>query len=392
MAKKQIRYATDATENFFEVRDPQNAHKTKIIVDFFKAYAVILLRKAPIINYVDPFAGRGFYDKCALEPSRVGPIPATPLEILTAIDTPQFAPRTVTWFNEGDPRHFEDLRAAILAHPTYPKLVHKPSITNNDVNERMTNFFATRVNEPTFMFVDPYGYRGLTRDLIAAVLKDWGCDVAFFFNYRRVNMAVGHGLFDEHLSAIFGEARLEQLRSELQSIDDPDDREDLILRNLRAALFEIGGRHFLKYRFRLWDGRTSHHLVFTSKIRRGFSTMKEKMSQHSWKDPVDEIPYFEFVPQPKTALTLFEPQVILPPRNWNFSVKALSNELSQRFRGRTVTLESLYAAYNDELPYELKHYRAALWILQDRGLATMTRADGKPPRRNQCPEDTSIRL
>jgi hypothetical protein len=84
--------------------------------------------------------------------------------------------------------------------------------------------------------------------------------------------------------------------------------------------------------------------------------------------------------------------VILPPRNWNFSVKALSNELSQRFRGRTVTLESLYAAHNDELPYELKHYRSALWILHDRGLATMTRADGKPPRRNQCPEDTSIRL
>ncbi|MBV8369770.1 MAG: three-Cys-motif partner protein TcmP [Candidatus Eremiobacteraeota bacterium] len=392
MPKKPIRYATEATENFFDVRDPQNAHKTRIVVDFFKAYAAILLRNAPLINYVDPFAGRGYYDRCAVEPSRTGPIPATPLEILSAIDTPQFAPRTVTWFNEGDPDHFRDLRAAIERHPAVPRLVHKPKVTNSDVNERITQFFANRVNEPTFMFVDPYGYRGLTRHLIAAVLKDWGCDVAFFFNYRRVNMAVGHGLFDQHLSAIFGEERLDQLREDLKSIEDPDDREDLILHNLREALLDVGGQYFLKYRFRTSEGSTSHHLIFTSKKRRGFLTMKEKMSQHSWKDPIDEISYFEFVPQPKRALTLFEPQVILPPRNWNYSVKSLANELSRCFRGRKVTLEYLYAGHNDDLPYDLKHYRAALWELSDRGLAKLTRADGRSPRRGQCPDGTTIQL
>jgi hypothetical protein len=31
--------------------------------------------------------------------------------------------------------------------------------------------------------LDPFGYVGLTRELMQAILKDWGCEIAFYFNY-----------------------------------------------------------------------------------------------------------------------------------------------------------------------------------------------------------------
>ncbi len=47
---------------------------------------------------------------------------------------------------------------------------------------------------PTFFFVDPWGYKGLSLRLINSVLKNWGCDCIFFFNYTRINMGLENEL------------------------------------------------------------------------------------------------------------------------------------------------------------------------------------------------------
>src|SRR5207248_10024637 len=43
-------------------------------------------------------------------------------------------------------------------------------------------------NGSTFLFVDPFGYKGLSLQLVNSVIKDWGCDCVFFFNYNRISM------------------------------------------------------------------------------------------------------------------------------------------------------------------------------------------------------------
>jgi len=59
---------------------------------------------------------------------------------------------------------------------------------------------------PTFFFVDPWGYKGLSLQLVNAVLKDWGCDCLFFFNYNRTSMGLPNELVEEHMNAWSGES------------------------------------------------------------------------------------------------------------------------------------------------------------------------------------------
>jgi three-Cys-motif partner protein len=50
--------------------------------------------------------------------------------------------------------------------------------------------FASRPIIPTFAFIDPYGYKGLSLGLVHAVLKDWACECLFFLNYNRINAGI----------------------------------------------------------------------------------------------------------------------------------------------------------------------------------------------------------
>jgi Protein of unknown function (DUF5131) len=68
---------------------------------------------------------------------------------------------------------------------------------------------------PTLFFVDPWGYKGLTLQLINSVSKDWGCDAIIFFNYNRLNMGLSNLAVDEHMSALFTEKRAASLRYRL---------------------------------------------------------------------------------------------------------------------------------------------------------------------------------
>ena len=65
---------------------------------------------------------------------------------------------------------------------------------------------------PTLFFVDPWGYKGMTLRLINSVLKDWGCDCCFFFNYSRVNAGLGNDAVEKHMDALFGSERASSLR------------------------------------------------------------------------------------------------------------------------------------------------------------------------------------
>src|SRR5208282_618882 len=94
-----------------------------------------------------------------------------------------------------------------------------------------------------------WGYKGLSLKLVDAVLKDWGCDCIFFFNYNRVNMGLGNQYVKEHMDALFGEEGARGLRSRLEALS-PADRELAIVEELCEALGESGSRYVLPFGFR----------------------------------------------------------------------------------------------------------------------------------------------
>jgi three-Cys-motif partner protein len=376
-------------DDFFEHRTASSAKKGAIVERFFKAWASIVGRHSPRLLYLDVFAGPGSYDRdengAPATPEH--PVYATAMRVLKAVcDNPSFTQAVISIFNDGNARYVEQLKANINALPGSELLRYKPQVFCGMVSEQITQAFMKAANAPACFFVDPFGYKGLTKKLIASVLTEWGSDCLLFFSYNRINRAIGHDAFDEHLNALFGDEELAQLRARLSSDMSPTAREDVIMSSLFAALGTIGGDYCIKYRFRAKDGKTRHFLVFTSKRIEGYDAMKKAMAQESDKTS-DNVPTYEFAElgdQP----TLFA--VPTQPRAFPWTIAWLCRDLQTQYAQLERSFASIVKEHNVGLPYLEPHYRAAIKQLNTRGAVTLRKPDGSKVKANTCPPDTLV--
>src|SRR5262249_32983433 len=149
---------------------------------------------------------------------------STPIIILErAVSDPDLSKLLHTFFNDHD--HAERLRQNIRAIPGIDKLTHPPQVYDLEVDNSLATIFSKPL-PPSFSFVDPFGYKGVTLNLLHGMLKDWGCDLILFFNYGRINPAIDNEMFEKHVVALFGEQRLATLRERTQG-KKSSDRETL---------------------------------------------------------------------------------------------------------------------------------------------------------------------
>jgi three-Cys-motif partner protein len=263
--------------NFFDESEEQSAIKTAIVSKYFMAWAQVIIpsveKRSNRIAYIDLFCGPGRY-KDGTE--------STPIQILqVAARHPKLSQMLVTLFNDLDHENVASLQAAIEAMPEVKMLKHKPCVYNHEVGTEIAKQFESMKMIPTFFFVDPWGYKGLSLKLINSVLQNWGCDCVFFFNYNRISMGLNNELVKAHMNALFGQNRADALRTRLGSLSG-DQKEVTIIEELSNALREMGGRYVLPFRFRNAAGnRTTHHLIFVSKHVRGYEIMKDVMARES---------------------------------------------------------------------------------------------------------------
>jgi three-Cys-motif partner protein len=165
----------------------------------------------------------------------------------------------VTWFNDKNPEYVESLRQEIAAIPDIDNLRCRRTLTHKEVG---TDIIGTlnKSKIPTLFFVDPWGYNGLSLELINSALENWGCDCIFFFNYNRINAALNNPVFRENMASLFGAERAEQLTQRLALLSI-EDRELTIIEAISQALNEQGKRFVLPFRFKP-TAKTSHHLIF----------------------------------------------------------------------------------------------------------------------------------
>jgi len=267
------------SKKFFNESKEQSEVKAAIVTKYFWAWARVVIPAAKKwsnkIAYIDLFAGPGRFKDGTK---------STPLLLLEkAIVDPVMREMLVTLFNDANEDFSRSLDQAISEIPGIGKLKYAPQVHNFEVGEKIANMFNEMRLVPTLFFVDPWGYKGLSLDLVGSVLKDWGCDCIFFFNYNRINMGLSNRLVVEHMNALFGTERADILRQELEPLS-PGERELLIIEELSKALKDKGGKYVLPFRFRNEKGsRTSHHLIFVSKNIRGYEIMKEIMAKESSK-------------------------------------------------------------------------------------------------------------
>jgi three-Cys-motif partner protein len=348
-------------ENFFDEQSEQSQIKAAIVADYFWAWANVIIatqQKYPNhpqkIAYIDLFAGAGRYQDGAA---------STPLMIMErAVGDQKIRDRLVAIFNDKDSNNSKSLESEIAAIPNIDQLKFKPQIMTGEVGENIIKQFQNAKMIPTFLFVDPYGYKGLSLQLVNSVLKDWGCDCVFFFNYNRINMGLSNDAVDGHMDALFGKERADKIRERFDMRQlKPYEREAFIVDEMKKALEEMGGEYVLPFRFRHPDeNRTTHHLFFVSKHFRGYEIMRDVMYKHSHKD--GSVARFEYNPADARWPSLFE---LLRP------LGDLEDMLLKDCAGSSVFLRPLFESHSKGKGYVLKNYREVLCRMELEGKVRM---------------------
>ena len=336
---------------FFDEQTEQSAVKAAIVSKYFWSWAKIIMprSRSDKIAYIDLFAGTGRYKDGSK---------STPLLVLEkAINDENMRRMLVTIFNDADEDNSHSLETAIASLPGINTLKYKPAVYNHEIGSEIVKMFEEIALIPIFFFVDPWGYKGLSLRLINSVLKNWGCDCVFFFNYNRINMGLSNPFVKAHMDALFGAERAEDLRKRLELLT-PKDKELTIVEELAEALKEMGGKYVLPFGFRNDAGnRTTHHLIFVSKNAVAYKIMKEIMASESSKSE-QGVASFEYSPADARQPLLFAMSQPLDD---------LEQMLLTKFAGRTVTYEQAYQGHNVGTPYIEKNYKDALRKLEAKG-------------------------
>ncbi len=303
-----------------------------------------MIQKARVerVGYIDFYCGPGRFDDGSK---------STPLLLLEqVIASPVLRSRLITTFNDENPIFTARLQYEIDQLPGVETLRFKPQIIQHPVDDYYAEYFAGRRTIPLLSFLDPWGYKGLTRQLIESLVKDFGSEAIFFFNYSRINAAITNNLVEPHIQAIFGEERLARLRSRLPSYD-PSARESILMRELGEVFEEIGARFLIPFRFQREHGR-SHYICFVSKHPRGYSIMKDIMAGLGIKD-ADGVPRFEYLPARDAVQLGFDLDIDRP-------ILKLPQSLMSRFRGRTISVGQIVDEHNVGTPFVKPNYKRVL--------------------------------
>jgi len=368
-----------ADNSFFDEQTEQSLVKATIVARYFPAYMGVISNAQKKyggnrIAYIDLFSGPGRYKNGSA---------STPVKIVTdAIKNPEFRKRLVTIFNDKDDDNVRSLETELKALPGYGTLKYPPKVYHGEVGDDIVKRFEKMTLVPTLFFVDPWGYKGMTLRLINSVLKDWGCDCVFFFNYSRVNMGLVNDAVEKHMDALFGKKHADAVRAKFADKSlKPDERESFIVEEMSLALKEMGGTYVLPFRFHSRTGaRVTHHLFFVSKHFRGYELMRRIMREHS-TGKFDGVVNFEYNPADHRQPTIFS---LLS------TVDQLEGMLSEGFDGKTISVQKLYETHSVGRPFLLEEYKEVLMKMHEAGKIQASRDDGKKIRKNSFPEDIVV--
>ncbi|HEU5377374.1 MAG TPA: three-Cys-motif partner protein TcmP [Ktedonobacteraceae bacterium] len=363
-------------EQFFTEQTEQSAVKAAIISKYFWAWAKVIMprTRSSKIAYIDLFAGPGRYKDGAK---------STPLLILEkAIQDPDMRKMLVTIFNDVDENNSRTLESQINSLQGIETLKYKPIVRNHEVGSEIVKMFDQIQLVPTFFFVDPWGYKGLSLKLINSVLKNWGCDCIFFFNYNRIKMGLLNPIVKSHMDALFGEDRANNLRSRIAALKSKD-KELTIVEELAEALKELGGKYVLPFGFKNDSGtRTTHHLIFVSKSPIGYAIMKKIMANESSRN-IQGVASFEYSPADERQPLLF---AMTRP------LDDLGNLLLTKFAGCTTTLGEIFEKHNVGTPYIEKNYKDILRKLEAEGKIFANQPASERRKRNGEPTLTNVKF
>ncbi|MER2058194.1 MAG: three-Cys-motif partner protein TcmP, partial [Niallia sp.] len=261
--------------DFFTEQQTQSFIKTEILRKYFDVWSNIMVTRNKVakLNYIDLFSGPGVYEDGS---------PSTPMQIVQhCIEKPKLHEKIVFLFNDKSKESIDLLSNNLFSIQGIENLKNRPQLLESEVDETFTDTFQKIKLAPTFSFVDPFGYKGVTRDLIFSLVKDFGSDCVLFFNFNRVRMGITNRLVDRHMKNIFGEERHEYMKQVIPDMDK-DLKEAFIIEMLSQSFSDNGKHLILPFKFVSEKKyQTSHYIILISKSPLGYQIMKDIMAKES---------------------------------------------------------------------------------------------------------------
>lgn len=336
--------------DFFNAPREQSAIKSTLVRKYFLSWAKIMNSKSngDRLGYIDLFSGPGIYDDG---------YESTPIQVAKLIlCNEEFRQKFVFFFNDKKKKNIDNLKKSLSQIDNFEDLEHSPIITCSEVDEEFSKQFMDMSLIPSFVFIDPFGYKGVTIDLIKSLTKDWGSDCILFFNYNRINPGINNSLVSEHMESLFGDTRLNELKDIIKN-NPSISREEAILNQFSLSMKDIGIEYVLPFRFECNNRKcTSHYLIFLTKNDIGYKIMKDIMAKESMCDDND-IGTFEFIPSSSSQLTFLN--------NFKHSIPNLKEDLLKTFSGKQFRVDTIFKLHNKDTPYISRNYKSALLELEE---------------------------
>lgn len=344
---------------FFAEQKTQSIIKTEILRKYFDVWSNIMVTRNKVakLNYVDLFSGPGTYEDGS---------PSTPMHIVGhCINSPKLQDKVVFLFNDKNKKAIDQLEENISNMENFSILKHQPIFLQSEVDENFTKLFNGKNLSPTFSFVDPFGYKGVTKQLIFSLIKDFGSDCIMFFNFNRVRMGITNQLVDQHMKGIFGNEIHEYMKKVMPSMDK-ELKEPFIIEMLSQSLSNGGKNLVLPFKFvSETKNQTSHYIILISKSTLGYQIMKDIMAKESTLQE-EGIAGFSYIPV-KHLKNRKSVQLSILDGYEESEMGKLKERILNNFKGSTLKMIELFEIDNIGTSYTKKNYKEALRQLEESG-------------------------
>jgi three-Cys-motif partner protein len=351
--------------------EPHTEAKHKILAGYLAAWFPIMSLYHTRIVYVDAFCGPGRY--------REGE-PGSPL---IALDIASNDPKTrykqvVFWFIDERQDRIEHLNREL-------EKIEIPSqfIVIRDTGRFDKKFEAimNSINEgsgrpaPTFAFIDPFGFSGISFSLIQRLLKYERCEILITFMIDAINRFLEHpeDKVVQHIVDAFGTEKA------IRIAKGPGNRVNE-LRELYQSNLQKVAKYVRYFEMRDRKDRPQYYLFFASNHELGHLKMKEAM----WRVATDG--EFRFSDATNAnQLVLFERDII----------SQIFDQLRDQFGAKgMVTCSVVQTFVEDKTPFLRKHLTAALRQGEASGriVVEKLKTDGMKRRANTYPDNAKMRI
>ena len=364
--------------DFFKKQTDSSRVKASIVSEYFPQYCKIIRRKhePEMFRYIDLFAGPGIYEDGNI---------STPIMLARNI-AKESSLKDKVQFVFNDLNYCEELRAnfeAEFPRGTFPKKVYFMDKKVGEYDNIYTYLEKStmrpygnvwRNDQPSLLFFDPFGYKGMRTETLAKFLKNWGNEIFLFINTKRINPALENELFEEMMRLWFP-SRFDTLKEEVRKLKTLTERLEYILTSLREEFVAlVGGMVYCcAFRFQEENSRTtSHYILHITKGDRGYDLCKSVYSKYANEDLVLSHGSNTYTFDPKKCandVSLFG--------DTNMAAEALKEILCKEYKGKTITALALFEEHQRGSRYSRDHYTRALRMAEEEGLLTAEYTDGK---------------